>query len=286
MTRSRFEPATWGWACTAIHAFLTLVSIGAFAVMIGRPIPSDADPDWWRASYQWGMTYMGALVLVLGFLGALFAVWDVAGRARAVRAAIWIVGFTLAIELFGAWTGIPFGKHAYGTDLGWRVFGLVPFTIPLSWFLMLYATMGLSLRAGLGRVGTVLLATVGLLAWDVLMEPAMSAAYPFWIWRDTGLWHGMPLANWMAWATIGPLIGLMYCRATGRDGLAIARTRQPDVIYLVNGMLPLAMAIRYELFGAAAVGGAAMAAFVALPPTIAWVRRARHRAPDAVASAK
>jgi putative membrane protein len=273
---SPFDAARWGWVATAVHAFLTLVSIGAFAVMIGRPIPTTADPDWWRASYQWGMTYMGALVLVLGFLGALFALWDAAGRRAALRAACWVVGFTLTIELIGAATGLPFGEHAYGGDLGWRVFGLVPFTIPLSWFLMLYATTGLALRAGLAWRGTAVLATVGLLAYDVLLEPAMSAAYPFWIWRDGGTWHGMPIANWMAWATIGPLIGWMLHRAAGASLGRIAATRQPDLIYLVNGLLPLAMAVRYELYGAAMVGGGAMACFAATPPLLSWARR--HRA--------
>lgn len=271
----RFDVATCGWIATAAHAFLTLVSIGAFAVMIGRPIPTTADPDWWRASYQWGMTYMGALVLVLGFLGALCALWDAAGARQALRAAGWIVAFTLAIELIGAATGLPFGEHAYGEDLGWRVFGLVPFTIPLSWFLMLYATTGLALRAGLGARGTAVLATVGLLAYDVLLEPAMSAAYPFWIWREGGTWHGMPIANWLAWATIGPLIGWMLHRAAGTRLAGIARTRQPDLIYLVNGLLPLAMAIRYELYGAAIVGGGVMAGFAATPAIVAWARRQR-----------
>lgn len=270
-----FDAAQWGWVATAIHAFLTLVSIGAFAVMIGRPIPTTADPDWWRASYQWGMTYMGALVLVLGFFGAFFALWDAAGARSALRAAGWVVGFTLTIELIGAATGLPFGDHAYGDDLGWLVFGLVPFTIPLSWFLMLYATTGMALRAGMGWRGTAILATIGLLAYDVLLEPAMSAAYPFWIWRDGGVWHGMPIANWFAWATIGPLIGWMLHRATGTSLARIARTRQPDLIYLVNGLLPLAMAVRYELYGAAIVGGGAMACFAASPAVIAWARRHR-----------
>jgi len=276
-TSRRPDVATIGWICTSIHAFLTLVSIGAFAVMIGRPIPADADPDWWRASYAFGMKYMGALVLVLGFLGAWFALWAATGRRRATWAMVSVVGFTLTIELIGAATGIPFGKHSYGADLGWRVLGLVPFTIPLSWFLMLYATTGLALRAGFGARGTAGLATLGLLAWDVLMEPAMSAAYPFWLWRDTGIWHGMPLANWLAWATIGPLIGWMLHRWSGPALADIARTRQPDVLYVINGLLPLALAIRYNLFGAALVGGLAMAAFWALPTAIGAFRRAAPR---------
>ncbi len=284
--RSGVAVSRWGWGCTAVHALLTLVSIGAFAIMIGRPIPTGTDPDWWRASYQWGMTYVGALVLVLGFLGALLALWDAVGRRAALRAATWVVGFTLTVELIGAATGLPFGEHAYGRELGWRVFGLVPFTIPLSWFLMLYATTGLALRAGFGWRGTAVLATVGLLAYDVLLEPAMSAAYPFWIWRESGMWHGMPIANWMAWATIGPLIGWMLHRATAGRLPAIASTRQPDVIYLVNGLLPLAMALRYDLLGAALVGGGAMALFAATPALVAWGRRLRHRVPPTAVGAE
>lgn len=274
---ARYDVATIGWICTAIHAFLTLVSIGAFAVMIGRPMPADADPAWWRASYAFGMKYMGALVLVLGFLGAWCALWAATSRRRATLAMLTIVAFTLTIELIGAATGFPFGKHTYGADLGWRVLGLVPFTIPLSWFLMLFATTGISVRAGFGPRGTAALATLGLLAYDVLMEPAMSAAYPFWLWRDTGIWHGMPLANWLAWATIGPLIGWMLHYFGGEELRGIASTKQPDVIYLVNGLLPLALAVRYELYGAALVGGLTMALFWVLPTALVMLRGGARR---------
>jgi putative membrane protein len=133
-------------------------------------------------------------------------------------------------------------------------------------------------RAGFGPRGTAALATIGLLAYDVLMEPAMSAAYPFWLWRDTGIWHGMPLANWLAWATIGPIIGWLL-HALGGEGLRrIANTRQPDVLYLVNGLLPLALAVRYELYGAALVGGIAMALYWVLPTGLSLVRGGAHRA--------
>ncbi|MEZ4378770.1 MAG: carotenoid biosynthesis protein [Gemmatimonadales bacterium] len=271
----RNGPLAWAWAATGVHAVLTLVSIGAFAVMIGRPVPGGVDAGEWARSYQWGMAYMGALVLVLGFLGAWLALWAAAGPIRATLGALLVTGFTLSIELVGAATGLPFGAHSYGTALGWRVAGLVPFTIPLSWFMMLFATLGIALRAGLRIRYTVLLATVGLLAWDVLMEPAMSAAFPFWVWRESGIWHGMPLANWIAWAVIGPLIGLLLHRATRPHLPAIASTRLPEVIYVVNGALPLAMALRYELHGAAAVGGAAMLAFLLLPARLKAFRRGR-----------
>jgi putative membrane protein len=272
---SRRGPLGWAWVCTGTHALFTLVSIGAFVVMIGRPIPAGVDAGQWTRSYQWGMQYMGALVLVLGFLGAWLALWAAAGPRRAAAAALAVTGLTLAVEMLGAATGIPFGAHSYGPALGWRVAGLVPFTIPLSWFMMLFATTGLALRAGLRARYTAVLATVGLLAWDVLMEPAMSAAFPFWVWRESGIWHGMPLANWIAWAVIGPIIGLLVQRLTRPHLPAIAATRQPDVIYIVNGLLPLAMALRYQLYGAALVGGAAMLGFLLLPARLKSYRRAR-----------
>src|SRR5690606_37161373 len=137
----RNGPLAWAWAATGVHAVLTLVSIGAFAVMIGRPVPGGVDAGEWARAYQWGMAYMGALVLVLGFRGAWLALWAAAGPIRATLGALLVTGFTLSIELVGAATGLPFGAHSYGTALGWRVAGLVPFTIPLSWFMMLFATL-------------------------------------------------------------------------------------------------------------------------------------------------
>lgn len=265
-------------ACTVGYGLLTLMSIGAFHFMVGKPVPTGADAGLWAAGYAFGMRYMGALIIYLGFGAALFGLASVVGWRRGLAAAAAVVGITLAVELVGARTGFPFGEHGYGGQLGWLVLGLVPFVIPLSWFLMLYAAMGVALRLGRGPATTLLLTALGLFAWDVLMEPAMSAAYPFWVWRSSGVYYGMPLANWLSWLVIGPVIALTLRGIAGPRLVRLADDRLPPAVYGLTGLLPLALALEYGLLPAAAIGGGAMALFL-VAPHIPGVARGTARRP-------
>jgi uncharacterized membrane protein len=47
---------------------------------------------------------------------------------------------------------------------------MVPVVIPLSWFVMLFASFAIAARCGLGAAGTCVVAALGLVAWDVLMD--------------------------------------------------------------------------------------------------------------------
>ena len=254
--------AVW---CSLAYAILTLTSIGAFHFMVGKPVPAGFDPGLWTAGYAFGMKHFGALSISVGFGAAMFGLADVVGLRRGVLGAAAVVAMTLAVELVGAWTGFPFGDHGYGGQLGWLVLGLVPFVIPLSWFLMLYASLGIALRFRRGPRATLALTALGLFAWDVLMEPAMSAAYPFWMWRSTGVYYGMPLANWLSWLVIGPVITLALRGVAGPDLRRLADDALPPVVYVLTGLLPLALALEHELWLAAAIGGGAMLLYVAAP---------------------
>ncbi|HEX5818000.1 MAG TPA: carotenoid biosynthesis protein [Gemmatimonadales bacterium] len=254
--------AVW---CALAYAVLTVMSIGAFHFMVGKPVPEGFDAGMWAAGYAFGMKYFGALIIYVGFGAAMFGLADVVGLRRGVLGSAVVVAMTLAVELVGAKTGFPFGDHGYGGQLGWLVMGLVPFVIPLSWFLMLYASLGIALRFRRGPLATLALSALGLFAWDVLMEPAMSAAYPFWMWRSTGVYYGMPLANWLSWLVIGPVIALALRWVAGPDLRRLADDPLPPVVYVLTGILPLALALEYRLWPAAAIGGGAMLLYLVAP---------------------
>jgi putative membrane protein len=253
------------WGCVAGYGALTVMSILAFALMVGKPVPAGMDAGLWAAGFAFGMKYMGATIIVLGFGAAVLGLAAAVGAPRGLAGAAAVVAVTLVVELIGARTGWPFGQHGYGSELGYKVLGLIPFVIPLSWFLMLYASLGIALRFGRGSAVTLVLAALGLFAWDVLMEPAMSAAYPFWVWRSSGVYYGMPLANWMSWLVIGPVIAALLRRIGGSGLGALSRDPLPVTLYALTGLMPFALAVQYRLYAAAAVGGGAMLAFLAAP---------------------
>ena len=272
---------TIAWRLAVAHAALIVGSIVAFGAIVGRPAPAWAPPELWSWSYRTGMAWTGPMYIVTGFLAAL-AGWTAAvGRRRGLLSAGAVVLVAMGAEVMGVATGIPFGDYGYGTTLGPRFLGLVPVVIPLSWFLMLYASLGLAARAGVGRTGACVMAALGLVAWDVLMDPAMSAAFPFWSWHQGGEYYGMPLVNWAGWFATGLVLAAVGTALAGERWRETAKGRLPIVLYALNGLFPFALALEKGLVGAAWIGAAAMTAFGALP-LLARVRgRAAHPAPVA-----
>ena len=93
--------------------------------------------------YRLGWRFSGPTSLVLGALAALAHASAALGWRRAV--ALLLIGSTLSLssELLGTSTGLPFGKYSYSGLLGYHIAGLVPFPIPMSWSLMIYASLAM-----------------------------------------------------------------------------------------------------------------------------------------------
>lgn len=254
--------ARLGRAALWVHAALIAVSIVAFVAIVGRPPPSFVSADFWARAYDLGMRLTGPAYIVAGFLAALGGWAAALGWRRALRSAVLITLLGLGAELLGTATGWPFGPYAYGDLLGYRIAGLVPWVIPLSWFTMTYATLALALRSWWGAAGTAVWTAVGLVAWDVLMDPSMSAVFPFWTWGVEGVYFGMPLVNWAGWLLTGLVLGAVAVAAARPAKMALRRQRLPLALYVLNGLLPLALALTAGMWVAGLVGAAAMGLFL------------------------
>ena len=259
------------WTFAAVHAVLILFSVVAFAVIVDKPPPAWAPPAMWSRSYALGMAWTGPLYIVTGFVAALAGWMAAVGARRGLISAAIVVALATVAELVGVQTGFPFGEYGYGTTLGPRLLGIVPVVIPLSWFCMLYASLAIAAWVGAGTRGACVLAALGLVAWDVLMDPAMSAAFPFWSWHQGGEYHGMPLVNWGGWMLTGLVLAAAALRYTGESWRAVGSSRLPMVLYALNGLFPFALALQRGLTDAALIGGAAMLVFAVLP----WLARLR-----------
>ena len=247
------------------HAALILASIVAFRLIVDQPVPAGFPPELWGAAYAVGMRVTGPLYILTGFVAALAGTLWLLGRRRGAAAAAAVVLLSLILELVGTSTGMPFGPYGYGDHLGPKVAGLVPVVIPLSWFLMLYASLGIALRTVRGRGATIVVAALGLVAWDVLMDPTMSAVFPFWSWHEGGVYYGMPLLNWAGWMLTGLVIAWAMVHIGGPALDPLAADRLPLVLYALNGLFPLALALQAGMVGAALAGGGVMLLYLASP---------------------
>ena len=174
----------------------------------------------------------------------------------------------------------PFGAYEYSSQLGYKIGGKVPFNIPTSWFYMLVASLAICARilpAKDDRTSKWWWAFVGgvvLTLWDVSMDPAMvktnhwfwemgtlADRHPFVRFIGAPIFYGMPLTNWLGWLLTGVLVARAMLAVVPPTVWAakIAPHRLPFVLYAVNGLLPIAICLRWDMVPAGILGFIAMA---------------------------
>lgn len=154
------------------------------------------------------------------------------------------MSISLGSELLGTSTGFPFGDYSYLSGLGYKIAGLVPFTIPLSWFYMglsSYLIVRVALntvkQTWLRHVAAILLGAMLFTAWDFALEPAMSqTAFPFWYWHQPGAFYGTPYGNYAGWFGTSALFMSVAALLWGNIPLKLERSQLfiPLVVYLSN----------------------------------------------------
>jgi len=145
-----------------------------------------------------------------GFTFALLHAGQREGWRRALCLLALVFAVTLLFESVGVATGLVYGPYHYTNKLGPLFLGLVPYLIPVAWFMMSYPSYVIADRlipADWKRWQRILsVAAVGglaMTAWDLVMDPIMVAG-GHWIWDDllsksNRAYHGIPLQNFWGW---------------------------------------------------------------------------------------
>jgi putative membrane protein len=191
------------------------VAGAAFSLVVLVP-----HPELWQhlpgapQAYAFTIERAGPLHIVLGAAAMLTWSWRALGPRFALVFLGSATGVSLVFELVGTGTGWPFGQYAYTSGLGAKILDRVPFSIPLSWYYLGLASWVLAREAlrrwwpSAGPWAAVALGTWLLMAWDLVLDPAM--AHPdlpirFWRWHERGAYLGMPLINLVSWTVCGAL---------------------------------------------------------------------------------
>jgi uncharacterized membrane protein len=263
------------------HIVLILLSTFALTTFLAGTPPAWLETESSQRALRIGWKFSGPSYVVLGALAALAHATARIGWRRALLLMFAGTAISLAAELTGTSTGLPFGPYSYTSLLGWRVAGLVPFPIPLSWFYMVYCSLAIvgRLRRARDSVRSRLAwAAAGgatLAAWDVSMDPAMSFATSHWVWHVHGVFYGMPLLNWFGWWITGSIVSFAMLSIVRPREFAerISPSSLPLWLYAVNGVFPIAICLRHQLWWAAVPGALAMG----IPIAFAAAARSRVR---------
>ncbi len=239
------------WLLVAAHSLAMVFGVAGLVWVVPHPAWVLALPALGQRLFAWSMAGGGIVYILLGAAALVVYGQRVLGWRLLAGFLVPAVGVSLASELLGTSTGFPFGHYGYLDGLGYKIAGLVPFTIPLSWFYMglvcfLLAYGGL-VRLGWGWVRWIASVAVGavlLVAWDLALDPAMSQTpVPFWEFQEAGAFFGMPYRNLAGWVGTGSVF-MTAAAVLWRS------TKCTLHLYRRDLTLPLAMYVVNFLFGA------------------------------------
>ncbi len=113
--------------------------------------------------------------------------------------------YALSIESIGLLTGFPYGEFSYSEILGFRLFGVVPWTVAFAWTPLILSTLAITRRTIKSAWLRVLAMAFLLVLIDMVLDPG--AVYlGFWKYSWGGSFYQVPWTNFAGWLFSG-LIG-------------------------------------------------------------------------------
>jgi len=238
-----------------------------------------------QTAFVWSMAGGGVVYILLGAAAVALYANRTLGRWHLLTFMVPSVLLSLSSELLGTSTGFPFGEYGYLSGLGYKVAGLVPFTIPLSWFYMgfvsyLIARAGLKVDErrntkwnGLLQIGAIAIGAMLLTSWDFALDPAMSqTAYPFWHYGKVGAFFGTPFRNFVGWIATGVVFMTVAALMWKKAPISLTRKQLtlPLVVYISNILFGAVLTI----WGAGIWIPVALSIVLGVVPAVVLVRMA------------
>ena len=232
-----------------------------------------------------GIRYQPFFTPLLSLLAFIFAVLHGSQR-MGWRKTLLLLGLTFGVSLLfesvGVATGWVYGPYHYSDILGPKFLGLVPYLIPVAWFMMTYPSYVIATRLAPAikshwgwRLWVAAVGALVMTAWDLAMDPMMSAG-GHWVWEVEGAYFGIPLQNYLGWwltVFVTFILFLVIGRVTNEFVTTNGEHRSNDfsrydrlaiLSYTFTAMSSIAIDFRYGMGGPAMVGLFAMLPWVLL----------------------
>ncbi len=221
----------------------------ACALALGAAFFATRFPDVPGASVG---SYLSTFLIALPSAVALFRYL---GRRQATLSLLALSAFGYAVETLGVATGFPYGPFYYGDALGYKLAGLVPYLLPVSYAPLVIGAVAASWgspRRSLHALAAALL----LVLMDAVLDPG-AAALGFWVWPEGGAYYGVPASNYAGWLLSG-LLAAAILLTTGKwlnapppgllDSSVIALSFWTGVAALSGMALPTLLGITLSLY--------------------------------------
>ena len=236
------------WLCLIFQCAIVAASLLGYGIFTSHPeLLTQLDPG--ARFFAWAFYGFAVGNMLFGGL-AVVAEAILRDRTRGLCAFAAVYFVSLVGELLGTTYGIPFGAYSYTALLGVKWFDHVPLLIPLSWFTMSWACWVIARQRSAG-LSAILFGTALLVAWDLLLDPAMSKVTSYWIWGERGSYYGMPWMNLVGWCVTGLVLFIILAKIAPAPR---SQVRFAIWVYIINFALPLGFCVLNQYWLAVEAG--------------------------------
>lgn len=173
-----------------LFGILIFLTIGAF-FMVNVQMPEWA----WIAS---------SINMILFCLPVFWASRRWIGIRDTIILFVLLGGFALAIETTALLTGFPYGHFTYSDLLGYRLFGVVPWTVVFAWTPLILAAYAIADQFVSSTIARILMIPVLLVLFDLVLDPG-AVLIGFWRYESGGWFYGVPFSNFVGWLVSGTI---------------------------------------------------------------------------------
>ena len=156
-----------------------------------------------------------AALLIFAFVTTLLWMGRSLPAQNVISVAVILAALAGIMEIVGAKFGTPFGRFSFTDIAGTRLFGLLPWTVPLMWVVVTLNSRGtarLILRPWRASPNIGLWTLALACALMVLLDAALelyAKANRYWVWQTPKIvpaWQGVPWTNYFGWIITGLLL--------------------------------------------------------------------------------
>lgn len=148
--------------------------------------------------------YISSVNVLLFALPTFWAVrWWLGRRDGAIL--IGALGlYALLIEASAIITGFPYGHFGYSDLLGFRILGLVPWTVAFAWTPLILGAYAVAANRFSNRAGRIVVTALAVTLFDVVLDPG-AVMLGFWQYKGGGWFYGVPISNFAGWLVSGAI---------------------------------------------------------------------------------
>jgi bisanhydrobacterioruberin hydratase len=159
------------------------------------------------------VTWVSAFFIVALALPSYYYFINWTGPRKGILILILFSIFPVIVESIGISTGIPYGSFHYAETMGFKILGLVPWSVTFAFPPLLLGSMTVTTRLSQNTIITIPASAVVLVLVDLVLDPA-AVVLNIWVWSQPGIYYGVPLVNFVGWFITGTVSSILFHHLT------------------------------------------------------------------------